>query len=319
MGRMLLVFIPQVVFYGIGMVATAALAARRRFMAAALAPAVNNLIVITCYLLYRASLDGRSPSLHLTPWQFALIAGGTTLAVIVFTAIPAIVLTAQHVPWRPRWEPGSDVVRRVRRAFGWAMLSVAGTLAPQGAAIALGYGATRRRGRVHDDLRVLRPPARARRHPGRDDDRARVGGRVAAARRGGRAVPDRAVGAGRHAAAARRRRGDGHAGMAGRPDRELVRRRRRQGVSTDRARARRVRLRPRRLRSRVHDDAGAVQPRRRPRRSAARQRRRDVGVVEHGRRARDVRRPRACRRARARLRRHPDRSPRCSSPLASDG
>lgn len=140
-GRMLLVFIPQVLFYGLGVVATAALAAQRRFMAAALAPAVNNVVVITCYLLYRATLDGEVPGLHLSVAQFALVAGGTTLAVVAFTGVPGIVLTASGVRWRPRWEPRGEVVTAVRRGFGWAMLSVAGTLLPTGAAMVLGYDA----------------------------------------------------------------------------------------------------------------------------------------------------------------------------------
>jgi putative peptidoglycan lipid II flippase len=60
------------------MVATAALAARRRFAAAALAPAVNNLVVITCYLLYRSSRSGQPASLDLDRYQFVLLAGGTS-------------------------------------------------------------------------------------------------------------------------------------------------------------------------------------------------------------------------------------------------
>lgn len=141
MTPMLIVFIPQVLFYGMGMVATAALAARRRFAAAALAPALNNAVVITCYLLYRSARDGKPASLDLTAWQFTLIAGGTTLAVVAFTAVPAIVLSGQGVRWRPRWEPGHPALRALRGAFGWAMLSVVGTLVPTAAAIALGYDA----------------------------------------------------------------------------------------------------------------------------------------------------------------------------------
>jgi putative peptidoglycan lipid II flippase len=140
MTPMLLVFIPQVVFYGIGMVATAALSARRKFAAAALAPAVNNLVVITCYLLYRASRHGRPASLDLNAWQFALLAGGTTLAVIVFTAVPGIVLSAQGVSWRPSWQPRHPAIVALRSSVGWAMLSVVGTLVPTGAAVVLGYG-----------------------------------------------------------------------------------------------------------------------------------------------------------------------------------
>lgn len=139
MTPMLLVFLPQIVFYGIGMVTTAALAARRRFAAAALAPALNNLVVITCYLLYRASRVGEQASLDLDRLQFWLLAGGTTLAVIVFTAVPGVVLHRQGVSWRPRWDPTHPAVRALRGSVGWAVLSVAGTLVPTAAAIVLGY------------------------------------------------------------------------------------------------------------------------------------------------------------------------------------
>ncbi len=139
MTRMLVVFIPQIIFYGIGMVTTAALAARRRFAAAALAPAVNNLIVIGCYLLYRASRERELASLDLDSWQFFLLAGGTTIAVVAFTAVPGAVLIRQGVNWRPRWEPRHPAVLEMRRSLGWATLSVVGTLVPTAAAMALGY------------------------------------------------------------------------------------------------------------------------------------------------------------------------------------
>ncbi|MEI6401642.1 MAG: lipid II flippase MurJ [Actinomycetota bacterium] len=139
MTPMLLVFIPQIVFYGMGMVTTAALAARGRFAAAALAPAVNNIVVITCYLLYRASRQGQEASLDLDSTQFLLVAGGTTLAVIAFTAVPGIVLRSQGVRWRPRWRPHDRLVGDLRASVGWAMLSIVGTLVPTAAAIVLGY------------------------------------------------------------------------------------------------------------------------------------------------------------------------------------
>jgi putative peptidoglycan lipid II flippase len=138
---MLIVFIPQIVFYGVGMVTTAALAARRRFAAAALAPAVNNVVVIACYLGFHAARDGAPASLQLDGVQFALLAGGTTLAVIAFTAIPGIALSAQGVRWRMRWAPKDPLVMSLRGALGWAMLSVVGTLVPMGAAMVLGSGA----------------------------------------------------------------------------------------------------------------------------------------------------------------------------------
>ena len=138
---MLIVFVPQIVFYGIGMVTTAALAARGRFAAAALAPAVNNLVVIACYLAFRASRDGRAASLDLDRAEFAWLVGGTTLAVVAFTAVPGIVLALQGVRWRPTWQPGHPAVRSLRTSVRWAMLSVVGTLVPMGAAMVLGSGA----------------------------------------------------------------------------------------------------------------------------------------------------------------------------------
>ncbi len=138
---MLLVFIPQIVFYGIGAVTTAALSARGKFATAALAPAVNNMVVIACYLGFRAARDGEPATLHLDGLQFTLLAGGTTLAVIVFTAVPGIVLSVQGVRWRPRWSPGDPIVSSLRSTIGWAMLSVVGTLVPMGAAMVLGSGA----------------------------------------------------------------------------------------------------------------------------------------------------------------------------------
>ena len=141
MQPMLVVFIPQVIFYGIGMVATAVLAAQRRFLAAAIAPALNNAVVITCLLLYRSTRHGEVASLDLSPLQFAIIAGGTTLAVIIFTSLPSVILGTAKLRWRPRWNPRHPAITALRGSIGWAALSVAGTLVPTAAAIVLGYGA----------------------------------------------------------------------------------------------------------------------------------------------------------------------------------
>ena len=78
-----LVFVPQLIFYGIVTVLRAALHAKGRFIAAALAPAVNNVIVMVACIAFRANRDGRVADLDLTTWQFALIAGGTTVGVLL--------------------------------------------------------------------------------------------------------------------------------------------------------------------------------------------------------------------------------------------
>lgn len=138
---MVLVFVPQLVCYGLATVTSAALNARGRFVAAALAPAVNNVIVIAACLWFRAARDGQVADLHLTRGQFAILAGGTTLGVLAYALTPAIVLRRDGVAWWPRWQPTHPAVRSMRSSFGWATLSIVGTLVPTVAALALGNGA----------------------------------------------------------------------------------------------------------------------------------------------------------------------------------
>lgn len=138
---MVLVFVPQLICYGLATVTSAALNARGRFVAAALAPAVNNVIVIAACLAFRHSRNGAVADLDLTPGQFAIIAGGTTLGVVAYALTPAVVLRRDGVRWWPRWRPRDPAVRAMRASFGWATLSVVGTLVPTAAALALGNGA----------------------------------------------------------------------------------------------------------------------------------------------------------------------------------
>ena len=138
---MVLVFVPQLVCYGVATVTSAALNAKGRYVAAALAPAVNNLIVIASCIAFRATRGGEAADLDLTRWQFVLIAGGTTLGVIASSLTPAIALRRTGVQWLPRWRPGHPAVQSMRRSFGWATLSIVGTLVPTAAALALGNGA----------------------------------------------------------------------------------------------------------------------------------------------------------------------------------
>ena len=138
---MVLVFVPQLLFYGLAMATSAALNARGRFVAAALAPAVNNVIVIVACVLFRASRGGAIADLDLTPTQFALIAGGTTLGVIAFSLTPAFALRRVGVSWLPTWQPRHPAVLAMRGKFGWATLSIVGTLVPTATALALGNGA----------------------------------------------------------------------------------------------------------------------------------------------------------------------------------
>ena len=138
---MVLVFVPQLVWYGVATVTSSALNAKGRYVTAALAPAVNNVIVVGACILFRVSRGGRVADLDLTTWQFVLIAGGTTLGVAAFSLTPAIALSVRGVHWWPRWDPQHPAVRSLRSSFGWATLSIVGTLVPTAAALAFGNGA----------------------------------------------------------------------------------------------------------------------------------------------------------------------------------
>lgn len=138
---MVLVFVPQLVCYGVATVTSAALHARGRYVAAALAPAVNNIIVIAACIAYRAARGDQDASLTLTPWQFLLLAGGTTLGVLAFSLTPALALRSAGVRWFPQWRPHHPAVHALRRSFGWATLSIVGTLVPTAAALLFGNGA----------------------------------------------------------------------------------------------------------------------------------------------------------------------------------
>jgi putative peptidoglycan lipid II flippase len=139
---MLVIFAPQVVFYGIGMVSSAALHARGRFLAAAIAPAVNNMVVIAAYLAFHVARGGAPASLDLDGTEVALLAGGTTLAVIAFTSVPLVALlrvTPEPFDVRVSWT--DDAVRQIRTTGAWAVLQVAGTLAITAGALVVGNGA----------------------------------------------------------------------------------------------------------------------------------------------------------------------------------
>ncbi len=125
----LLVFLPQVVLYGVGLVSTALLHAHHRFNAPAIAPMASNLVVIVAYgvfwWLYRD--PAAWPAEALTPVEIGVLAGGTTLGVVALTAVPVIALARHGTRLRPRWRPRDPEVRRLGRHGGWAVGQVVAT------------------------------------------------------------------------------------------------------------------------------------------------------------------------------------------------
>jgi putative peptidoglycan lipid II flippase len=89
--RMLLVFAPQVVLYGIGIVLTGVLQSHRRFLWPALAPLLSSVVVIAAYVLFAGLADGSQDDAAAVPGSAeAVLAWGTTAGVAALT-LPLLV------------------------------------------------------------------------------------------------------------------------------------------------------------------------------------------------------------------------------------
>lgn len=121
-------FLPQVVLYAANAVATAVLNATGSFGIPVIAPAINNVVVIGVYLGFAAMRGGRPPSLDLSVGEKLLLAGGTTLGVVLFCALP-VAAAHRRVPFRPNLDHRHPRIRRLARDGGWAIVYLALTQA----------------------------------------------------------------------------------------------------------------------------------------------------------------------------------------------
>jgi putative peptidoglycan lipid II flippase len=137
---LLLVFLPQVVCYGAGLVSTAALQAAERFVAAAAAPIVNNVVVITAYAAFAVLRRGEGawPGTPLRPIEIAVLGGGTTLGVVAFTAVPF--LAARRIGLRLGVAERNASLRGIGRRGAWAAGLVALTQAQVAVVLVLAGG-----------------------------------------------------------------------------------------------------------------------------------------------------------------------------------
>ncbi len=111
-GRMLEVFAPQILLYGLSVVLFGLLQAYRRFTAPALAPMVSSLVLIASYLAF-ASLDKGLPLARLPVSAELVVSVGTTLGVAALVLVALVPTWRLHLRFRPalRFPPG--VARRV--------------------------------------------------------------------------------------------------------------------------------------------------------------------------------------------------------------
>jgi putative peptidoglycan lipid II flippase len=87
-GQLLAMFMPQIVFYGVGAVMTGLLNAHRRFGVPMFAPILNNLVVIAVGLTFHALVGQQVPQVgEVTGGQKLLLGLGTTAGVAAMTLV----------------------------------------------------------------------------------------------------------------------------------------------------------------------------------------------------------------------------------------
>jgi putative peptidoglycan lipid II flippase len=111
--RMLVVFMPQVVLYGVGIVLTGVLQSHRRFVAPALAPLLSSTVVIGAYLLYAGAGSARSIG-QLSRSQELVLSVGTTLGVAALTLPLLVPLARLRLGLRPTLRMPAGVAGALR-------------------------------------------------------------------------------------------------------------------------------------------------------------------------------------------------------------
>jgi putative peptidoglycan lipid II flippase len=117
-------FIPQMVFYGLTALLSAMLNARRRFLAAAYAPVLNNIVVIALlFVLPHVVTDGDLSLAHVAhSGPLVLILGlGTTagIALMGLVLLPAVSAAGIHLRFVVSWR--HPAVRAAVRLSGWTV------------------------------------------------------------------------------------------------------------------------------------------------------------------------------------------------------
>jgi putative peptidoglycan lipid II flippase len=123
--RFLLVFAPQVLLYGLGIVFTGVLQAHRRFAGPALAPLLSSLVVAGAYLVFAAIGGGRDAADLSTPAELVL-GVGTTLGVVALTLSLLLPLRGLQLGLRPALRFPVGAAPRVRRLAVAGVLTLAG-------------------------------------------------------------------------------------------------------------------------------------------------------------------------------------------------
>lgn len=122
--HLLLLFTPQILLYGIGVVVTGVLHAHRRFVAAALAPLLSSLVVIATYVAY-GLVVGANRSVTEVPATAVWILGLGTTGGVIALSLPLLVAARQAgIRLRPAWALPTDLVRRATSLAGAGLIAL---------------------------------------------------------------------------------------------------------------------------------------------------------------------------------------------------
>ncbi len=122
---LILCFVPQMIFYGFTTLASALLNARHRFVAAAFAPVLNNVVVIVALLIFVFRTSGRHGSVtDVTRVRgdlglLLLLGIGTTVGIVVMALVlvPAIMRAGVRLRFVLAWR--DPAIKTILRLSGW--------------------------------------------------------------------------------------------------------------------------------------------------------------------------------------------------------
>jgi putative peptidoglycan lipid II flippase len=124
---LLVLFLPQVLFYGLTALWTAVLNARRSFAVPAFAPVLNNVVVVAVLLALPrvAGGDVTFDQVADDPGLIALLGLGTTAGIVAMTLVlwPAMRRAGIRLRWNPDWR--NPALRTVARLSAWTLGYVA--------------------------------------------------------------------------------------------------------------------------------------------------------------------------------------------------